>query len=69
MEIIWEELISGLPDAGQVARVIIRLTAAMLVGALVGAQRERTGKPAGLRTHMLVAWARRSLLSFRRKSA
>jgi putative Mg2+ transporter-C (MgtC) family protein len=55
MEIIWEELISGLPDAGQIARVIIRLTAAMLVGALVGAQRERTGKPAGLRTHMLVA--------------
>jgi putative Mg2+ transporter-C (MgtC) family protein len=31
--------------------MIIRLTA-MLVGALVGAQRERTGRSAGLRTRM-----------------
>lgn len=55
MEIIWEELMMGLPDARQVARVIIRLAVAMLAGAVVGVQRERTGKPAGLRTHMLVA--------------
>ncbi len=54
MDIIWEELMMGLPDARQVARVIIRLAVAMLAGAVVGVQRERTGKPAGLRTHMLV---------------
>ena len=35
--------------------VVIRLFAATLLGALVGFQRERAGKPAGLRTHILVA--------------
>jgi putative Mg2+ transporter-C (MgtC) family protein len=35
--------------------VIIRLLVAMLLGGIVGVQREWTGKPAGLRTHMLVA--------------
>lgn len=54
LEIIWEELTSGLPDARQLVRVIIRLFAATLLGALVGIQRERAGKPAGLRTHILV---------------
>jgi putative Mg2+ transporter-C (MgtC) family protein len=55
MDIILEELTAGLPDAKQFVRVIIRLLAAMLLGAIIGVQRERTGKPAGLRTHMLVA--------------
>ena len=54
MEIIWEELTSGLPDARQLAHVIIRLLAASLLGAIIGLQRERAGKPAGLRTHILV---------------
>ena len=54
MDIIWEELTSGLPDGGQLVRVFIRLIAATLLGAVVGVQRERAGKPAGLRTHMLV---------------
>ena len=34
--------------------VIIRLLAATLLGAIVGFQRERAGKPAGSRTHILV---------------
>ena len=34
--------------------VIIRLLAATLLGAVVGFQREQAGKPAGLRTHILV---------------
>jgi putative Mg2+ transporter-C (MgtC) family protein len=54
MDIFWEELTSGLPDAGQLMHVIIRLIAATLLGAVVGIQRERAGKPAGLRTHILV---------------
>ena len=54
MDIFWEELTSGLPDARQLVHVIIRLIAATLLGAAVGFQRERAGKPAGLRTHMLV---------------
>ena len=55
MDAILEELGAGLPDARQFARIVIRLLIAMLLGAIVGAQREYTGKPAGLRTHMLVA--------------
>jgi putative Mg2+ transporter-C (MgtC) family protein len=35
--------------------LVTRLLTAMMLGALVGAQRESSGKPAGLRTHMLVA--------------
>src|SRR5687768_431905 len=54
LDIIWEELTSGLPDARQFVRVIVRLLAAALLGAAIGFQREQAGKPAGLRTHILV---------------
>ena len=54
MDIFWEELTSGLPNARQLVHVIIRLMAATLLGAIVGIQRERAGKPAGVRTHILV---------------
>jgi putative Mg2+ transporter-C (MgtC) family protein len=54
MDIIWEELTSGVPDARQLVHVLIRLLAATVLGAVVGFERERAGKPAGLRTHMLV---------------
>jgi len=55
VDVFLEELTTGLPDAEQMARIIIRLTAAALLGAVVGIQRERVGKSAGVRTHMLVA--------------
>src|SRR5687767_12045179 len=55
MDLLWEELTAGLPTGRQLAQVIIRLTAAALLGAAVGFQREHVGKPAGLRTHILVA--------------
>ena len=54
MDVFWQELTSGLHDSKQLAHVIIRLVAAVLLGGIVGIQRERTHKPAGLRTHMLV---------------
>ncbi|MBU1565552.1 MAG: MgtC/SapB family protein [Proteobacteria bacterium] len=54
MDIIWDEITYGLPDIGHLAHVIIRLMAASLLGAAVGAQRESVGKSAGLRTHILV---------------
>ena len=54
METLWQELTLGLHDRQQVARVVIRLLAAMILGGVIGVQRERSGKPAGLRTHMLV---------------
>jgi putative Mg2+ transporter-C (MgtC) family protein len=55
MDIILEEFLSGLPDLRQTATLVTRMVIAMLLGAVIGAQREATGKPAGLRTHMLVA--------------
>lgn len=54
MDIVWEELLSGLPDVRRLTHVVIRLLAATVLGAVIGFQRERAGKPAGLRTHMLV---------------
>jgi putative Mg2+ transporter-C (MgtC) family protein len=50
-----DELASGLPDSDALARIVVRLVLAALLGAVVGIQRELVGKPAGLRTHMLVA--------------
>ena len=35
--------------------VLLRLLTAMLIGMIVGSERERSHRPAGLRTHMLVA--------------
>jgi putative Mg2+ transporter-C (MgtC) family protein len=55
MNLILEELASSLPDAREAVRVVIRLVAALLAGAIIGYQRERAGKAAGLRTHMLVS--------------
>jgi putative Mg2+ transporter-C (MgtC) family protein len=49
------ELTSGLPAAEQMAIVTIRLLAAAILGAVIGIQREQAGKPAGVRTHMLVS--------------
>jgi putative Mg2+ transporter-C (MgtC) family protein len=44
-----------LPDSAQLLRVTIRLLAAALLGGILGFDRQRKGKAAGLRTHMLVA--------------
>ena len=54
MDYIWEALIYGIPDKRELAHVTTRLLGASLFGALIGMQRERAGKPAGLRTHILV---------------
>lgn len=46
---------SDLGDLDAFTRVVVRLLLAAVLGALLGLERELTGKPAGLRTHMLVA--------------
>lgn len=43
------------PDPAHVVRFGVRLLAAALLGGMLGFERERAGKDAGLRTHMLVA--------------
>src|SRR5262245_62399512 len=47
--------LSDLPDLSQVVRIAARLTLAAVLGGLLGYDREKAGKSAGLRTHMLVA--------------
>lgn len=46
---------SDLGDAEQVTQLVVRLLVAAVMGGVLGLQRERQGKPAGIRTHMLVA--------------
>src|SRR5215471_1618190 len=62
MNALWHEVWRGaqndfadLPGAAEVTQIVLRLLLAALLGGLVGFQRERSGKAAGLRTHMLVA--------------
>lgn len=46
---------SDIGDAEQLTRLVVRLVIASFLGGLLGWQRERQGKEAGIRTHMLVA--------------
>lgn len=45
-------------------RILLRVGLAALLGGLIGFERERTGKDAGLRTHMLVALGATLFVSF-----
>lgn len=61
-ESITAELAANWPDASGHARAGMRLLLAVLLGAAVGLQRELTGKPAGLRTHILVSLGTASMV-------
>ena len=54
---VWEAVAADFADldAAQAARVGVRLLFAAVLGGLIGFERENKGKPAGMRTHMLVA--------------
>lgn len=55
---IWGTLRSefaDIPDVAEATRIALRLGMAVLLGGLLGYEREHSGKAAGLRTHMLVA--------------
>lgn len=52
---LWQEVYRSMPPADEVVRVALRLVGALLIGTIIGLQRELTHKPAGLRTHLLVA--------------
>jgi putative Mg2+ transporter-C (MgtC) family protein len=54
MDLLWSELTGGIPDGQHLAVILIRLLAATVLGATIGYEREKAGKPAGLRTHILV---------------
>ena len=62
MDVLWHEVWRGirtdfadLPGTAEVTQIVVRLLLAALLGGLVGFQRERSGKAAGFRTHILVA--------------
>ena len=55
MDILWAELTAGLPNRELLTVIVIRFVAATLFGAAIGIERQRAGKAAGLRTHVLVA--------------
>ncbi len=55
---IWEAIrgdFSDLPDVRRVTVLVLRLVVAAALGGALGYERERAGKAAGMRTHMLVA--------------
>jgi putative Mg2+ transporter-C (MgtC) family protein len=58
MDAVWRGIqadFADVPGIAEVTQIVVRLLLAALLGGLVGFQRERRGKAAGLRTHMLVA--------------
>ena len=55
MELVWQELSLGIGDWPHLARTTVRLIVAALLGAVIGYEREKAGKAAGLRTHVTVA--------------
>jgi len=46
---------SDIPDLSTMTRIVIRLMLAAILGGIVGYERERKARSAGVRTHMLVA--------------
>lgn len=55
MDTLWRQLGFDVPDGLEFARVAIKLVLAAVLGGAIGWERERKGKAAGLRTHMLVS--------------
>ncbi|MDH1103939.1 MgtC/SapB family protein [Pseudomonas mosselii] len=62
MDAFWHSILEALhgefadvTDEREVARILIRLLVAALLGAVLGFERESKGKAAGVRTHMLVS--------------
>jgi len=54
----WRTVVAEFSDLGeveQVTQVVVRLLVAALLGGVLGLERERQGKPAGIRTYMLVS--------------
>jgi putative Mg2+ transporter-C (MgtC) family protein len=58
IEVVIETLraeFSDASDPAQITRIVVRLLLAAALGGALGYERERSGKAAGIRTHMLVA--------------
>ena len=57
-EEVWgtvREEFTDIGDAAGIIRIVVRLLVAVVLGGVLGWERESVGAPAGLRTHMLVS--------------
>jgi putative Mg2+ transporter-C (MgtC) family protein len=57
-EEVWSSLVeefSDVPDISTIILITVRLVIAAVLGGILGYERERKGRSAGVRTHMLVA--------------
>ena len=52
---LWQELVADVPNSTVMARIVVRLVVALVLGGIVGLERAYRHKAAGMRTHMLVA--------------
>ncbi len=52
---LWQEFVADLPSSTEIARIVVRLLFAVVLGGVLGLERRQVGKAAGMRTHMLVA--------------
>lgn len=58
MNEIWSTIVSefsDIPDLSTMTRIVVRLLLAAFLGGIIGYERERKARSAGVRTHMLVA--------------
>jgi putative Mg2+ transporter-C (MgtC) family protein len=58
MNDVWKALaddFADLPDLGRATHVVVRLVLAAALGGVLGYERERRGKGAGMRTYMLIS--------------
>lgn len=66
MRTIWESLHPHMPIAEFVSQTVLRLLLSMVLGGLIGLERELSRKPAGIRTNMFICFGATlyTLLSF-----
>ncbi|KGF78734.1 methyltransferase [Massilia sp. JS1662] len=58
LEEVWStvrEEFTDIGDGAGIVRIVVRLLVAVVLGGVLGWERESVGAPAGLRTHMLVS--------------
>lgn len=57
MEELWHDYSSDLSDPGILLRIIIKMSICLVLGSIIGLNREHAGENAGWRTHILVTMA------------
>jgi putative Mg2+ transporter-C (MgtC) family protein len=55
MSDLWKQFFVGVDDSTHILRVVVRMFVSIVLGGIIGWERQHERKSAGLRTHMLVA--------------